>query len=124
LSYHGLIPETVFGVVSASTRKTSRFDADIGRFSYHTVARRAFFGYSVIQHESRHFKIADIEKAIVDYVYLHSDLTKKNDFESLRLNADIVHSKVDWKNVETAAGKIGMTALSKRLTELRRYLDA
>jgi predicted transcriptional regulator of viral defense system len=123
LSYHGLIPETVFGIVSASTRKTSRFATAIGRFSYHTVVRRAFSGYSVVEHNGRHFKIADIEKALVDYVYLHADLTKKKDFDSLRLNTEQCHSKVDWKNVESFVRRIGMTELSNRLTELRRYLD-
>jgi predicted transcriptional regulator of viral defense system len=123
LSWYGLIPETVFGIVSASTRKTSRFVAEIGRFSYHTVMRRAFFGYSVIEQNGRHFKIADIEKAIVDYVYLHSNLTKKNDFESLRLNTTVFQSKVDWNKIKEFAGRIGVRALDSRLTQLRRFTD-
>jgi predicted transcriptional regulator of viral defense system len=123
LAYHGLIPETVFGIVSASTRKTSRFNTAIGRFSFHTVTRRAFFGYSVMEQNGRHFKIADIEKALIDYLYLHSDLTTQKDIESLRLNTDVIHSNVDWKKAEAFAGRIGTTALNKRLAELRRYVD-
>jgi predicted transcriptional regulator of viral defense system len=123
LSYYGLIPETVFGIVSASARKTSRFNTGIGRFSYHTISRRAFFGYSIVEHDGRHFKIADIEKAIIDYLYLRSDLTTQKDIESLRLNTDAIHSKVDWKKADEFAGKIGRTALNKRLSELRRYVD-
>jgi predicted transcriptional regulator of viral defense system len=123
LAYYGLIPETVFGIVSASTRKTSRFETGVGRFSYHTVTRRIFFGYSILEHDGRHFKIADIEKALIDYLYLHSDLTTQKDIESLRLNTDVIHSNVDWKKLEAFAGRIGQTALNKRLAELRRYVD-
>jgi predicted transcriptional regulator of viral defense system len=123
LAYYGLIPETVIGTVSASTRKTSRFNTGVGRFSYHTVTRRAFFGYSIVEHAGRHFKIAKIEKTIVDYFYLHSDLTKKADIESIRLNMDVIHLKVDWKKLEGYAGRVGTIALNKRLSELQRYID-
>jgi hypothetical protein len=74
-------------------------------------------------HDGRHFKIADIEKALIDYLHLHSDLITQKDIESMRLNTDVIHSNVDWKKLEAFAGRIGQTALNKRLAELRRYVD-
>jgi len=123
LAYYGLIPETVFGIVSASTRKTTKFATAIGRFSYRTLARRAFFGYSIMENNGRHFKIADIEKALVDYFYLRSDLTHEDDIESIRLNVDVVRSKVEWDKLKEFAAKFGKAALNKRLAKLRRYVD-
>jgi predicted transcriptional regulator of viral defense system len=123
LAYYGLIPETVFGIVSASTRKTSRFETSIGRFSFHTLATSIFFGYSIVEHDGRHFKIADIEKALVDYLYIHSDLTTPEDAESLRLNIEVIRSKLDWKKVEAYSEKIGHSALKNRIAGLRRYVD-
>jgi predicted transcriptional regulator of viral defense system len=123
LAYYGLIPETVFAIVSASTRKTSRFETSIGRFSFRTLATSIFFGYSIMEHDGRHFKIADIEKALVDYLYIHSDLTTPEDIESLRLNTDVIRSKLDWKKVDAYSERIGHAALNNRLAGLRRVVD-
>jgi len=42
LSYHGLIPERVYGVTSATLRLKKAYDTPIGRFDYIKVPQKAF----------------------------------------------------------------------------------
>jgi len=47
LSHYHLIPENVYLVTSLSTRRTALFESPVGRFSYRTVKREFFFGYTL-----------------------------------------------------------------------------
>lgn len=123
LAYYGLIPESVYGVVSASTRKTSRFPTDTGTFSYRTILRRAFSGYTVEAYGRGHFKIAEIEKAVVDFLYLHPGAAPDMDFSPLRLDREIFRSKVDRIKLEEFAGRFGQRALMKRVKGMLRFMD-
>ena len=42
LAYHGLIPERVYEITSATTKPKKCFDTPLGRFSYRTVPVRAY----------------------------------------------------------------------------------
>jgi predicted transcriptional regulator of viral defense system len=122
LAHYGLFPESAYGIVSASTRKTSRFATSLGAFSYRTVMKRAFFGYTIAEYGGRHFKIAEAEKALLDYLYLHADMTSDADFEAMRINPDVFHSTVDGDKLTQYAEHIGQKQLFKRTAELRRYM--
>ncbi|MBU1781930.1 hypothetical protein KKD87_00975, partial [bacterium] len=70
LSYYHLIPESVYGITSASTRRTYKFKTPIAEFSYRTINPQLFFGYDMVKYNNKYFKIAGIEKAILDYFYI------------------------------------------------------
>ena len=123
LAHYGLIPESVYGIVSASTRKTSRFSTAAGSFSYRTILRRAFFGYTVEEYKHGRFTIAEVEKAVVDYLYLHPGAAPDGDFTALRLNKENFHSRVDCRKLEEFAGRINQKALGKRVNGLLRFMD-
>ncbi|MBN2035809.1 MAG: hypothetical protein JW768_03625 [Chitinispirillaceae bacterium] len=123
LAYYGLIPESVCGIVSASTRKTARFPTDAGSFSYRTILRRAFSGYTVETYGHGRFAVAEAEKAVVDFLYLHPGAAPDGDFTALRLNKEIFHSKVDKIKLEEFAGRFNQKALVKRVKGLLRFMD-
>lgn len=123
LAYYGLVPESAYGIVSVSTRKTSRFATGIATFSYRSVAKRAFFGYTILERGKTHVKIAEIEKALLDFLYLRSDMTTADDFESLRIDRDAFQSKISFEKLGLYTARFGTKQLEKRLTGLRRYLD-
>jgi len=87
LSYYGLIPESVYALTSVSTRKTSTFNTTIAVFNYRKVKNNLFFGYVIEKHDSEVYKMASPEKAILDLLYLKSDIRSCSDFESLRINS-------------------------------------
>ena len=69
LSYHGIIPETVYEITSVTTKSTRRFEALRKIYSYRTIKKSAFTGYVVERQRGFAFWIADAEKAFVDTLY-------------------------------------------------------
>lgn len=70
LSYHGVIPETVYEITSVTTKSTRRFEATGKIFTYRRIKREAFTGYRLKRQREFSYQIADPEKAFVDLAYL------------------------------------------------------
>ena len=89
LSYHRVIPETVYEITSVTTKATRHFSV-LGRtYSYRKLKREAFTGYSVIQKQGRtSFAVADPEKAFVDALYFRvlSGENPINRFDKRKIN--------------------------------------
>ena len=93
LAYYEVIPETVLGVTSVSSRKTKQYESTWGVFSYRSVKPQYMIGYQVIENSpGNKFKIASLEKALLDYLYLNSDIQSIADFEGLRWNRTQLHA--------------------------------
>lgn len=99
LSFHGLIPEAVFGITSVTTKKTVFFENILGKFSYQHIKPSAFRGFKISKTAwGGSYFLADPEKAIVDFIYLNLHLFKLGDKdifkESYRLqNTEILKIK-------------------------------
>ena len=72
LAYYNLIPEMVYTITSATTKPTRLFTIESIAFSYRTIKKEAFTGYSLRSYENKTFLIADKEKALVDHLYFVS----------------------------------------------------
>jgi len=70
LSYHGVIPETVYEITSVTTKATRKFETLGKIFSYRKIKRVAYTGYEIQKQKGLSFNIADAEKAFVDTNYL------------------------------------------------------
>lgn len=84
LSYHGIIPETVYTMTSVTTKPTREFEVRGIAYDFHAIKKEAYTGYSLTG-GGRRFFLAEPEKALVDYLYFVS-LGKKtlNDRLSVR----------------------------------------
>ena len=69
LSYHRIIPETVYEITSVSTKAARRFEALGKVYTYRRIKKAAFTGYSTVRQNGFSFNIADAEKAFVDALY-------------------------------------------------------
>lgn len=69
LSFYEIIPETVYGITSVSTKATREFASEIGIFSYQKIKKEAFIGYQLKNVHGENIFIADAEKALADYLY-------------------------------------------------------
>ncbi len=69
LSYHRVIPETVYEITSVTPKATRLFEKTDKIFSYRKIVRAAFTGYAVERQSGLSFIIADPEKAFVDTNY-------------------------------------------------------
>lgn len=70
LSYHGVIPETVYEVTSVSTKATRKFETLGKAFSYRKIKKGAYTGYEIQKQQGLSFNIANAEKSFVDLNYL------------------------------------------------------
>lgn len=121
-SYYNLIPESVYGITSVTSQKTSNFKNDLGKFIYRHIKPELIFGYKLVKHKNHNFRIAEIEKAILDYFYLNSHLETENDFTEMRFNREEFISKVDKEKLERYLKEFGNKNLEKRLKKFLKYI--
>lgn len=70
LSYHRIIPETVYEITSVTTKATRRFETLGKIFSFRKIKKAAYTGYTIEKQKGLSFCIAEPEKAFVDLTYL------------------------------------------------------
>jgi len=124
LSYYHLIPESVYGITSASTRRTYKFKTPIGEFSYRTIKPDLFFGYNLVNYNGKHLKIASIEKAVLDYFYLNPDIERDSDFASLRINRELFLKQINEEKFHRFLNKFAQKTLAKRINSFLWFLSA
>lgn len=90
LSYHGIIPETVYEITSVTTKATRRFETLGKIFSFRKIKKEAYTGYGVEKQGGLSFYIADAEKAFVDANYLRL-MNKQKPIS--RFNKEKINSK-------------------------------
>ena len=124
LSYYRLIPEGVYGITSISTRRTYRFKTPIAEFIFHTLHRKYFFGYVIREYNGKHFKIASLEKAVLDFLYFNETLKTPSDFEALRLNKAVLASDLNEKKLKAFLKRFGQPQLTRRADAFLRAIKS
>jgi len=85
LSFHGIIPETIYGVTSVTPKATRRFEVEGIIYSYSRVKQQVYSGYRPIKRQNTIVFMAEPEKALADYLYF-IDLKKRGlHYERLNL---------------------------------------
>ncbi|MBI5631168.1 MAG: type IV toxin-antitoxin system AbiEi family antitoxin domain-containing protein [Elusimicrobia bacterium] len=92
LAHYHLIPETVYAVTSATTRRTKEIETDDFGYVYHSIKKEAFTGYRPCKVGDELVLMAEPEKALCDYLFLV--FLKKR-----ALNERIAWKKVDRKKL-------------------------
>lgn len=126
LSYYSLIPEMVYLRTNITSKKTAMVNSPMGNFSYRSVKENLFFGYVIKGQGKIKFKIAEPEKALLDFLYLRTDIKDTDDIESLRLNSDIYREIVSEEKLNTYCQKFNSLILNKKikvLMELMKHND-
>ena len=93
LNFYGIIPEAVFEYTLVTPKATRRFASPTGIFSYQSIKKEAFFGFDP------ETLMAEKEKALVDYFYLHSTELEADDsfWEHSRIEAGV--TEINFKKV-------------------------
>ena len=121
-SYYHLIPESVYGITSVSTRRTYRFKTPIGEFIYRKVKPNLFFGYNLVNYKDKRFKIASIEKAILDYFYINPNIKTEVDFASLRMNKDLFLKQINEKKLHKLLKEFVKKTLTRRVVSFLEFM--
>lgn len=69
LSRHGVIPEAVYTITSATTKPSREFEIEGKIYAYHTLKNSAYSGFEPHKKNAASVLIATPEKALVDYLY-------------------------------------------------------
>ena len=122
-SYHGLIPEGVYTLTSVSSRKTQEYHTPIGTFRYQHLLPRLYFGYEVLRPTGTWpVLMADLEKALLDYCYLHPELRTVDDFAAMRLNTDVLRNKLNPARLADYQTLFAHQRLNQRIESLLSLL--
>ena len=125
LAHYLVIPESVLGMTSVSSRKTRQFDSKWGRFSYSSIKPTLMFGYRIVVHEQLiKYKIASLEKAVLDYLYWNSRVDSHDDFAGLRWNRQELHGLEDNPLFKKYLTMFDNRALDRRVDLLMEYIHA
>jgi predicted transcriptional regulator of viral defense system len=120
MSYYRLIPESVYMITSASTRRTNQFETPLARFSYRTVKPALFFGYSLLPGG---IKIAFMEKALLDHFYINSAVRTADDFAALRISREEMLDRLDMDLLTSYLQRFNHKRLSKTMKNFLGWLE-
>jgi predicted transcriptional regulator of viral defense system len=123
LSYYNLIPEAVYSQQAITTRKTITYETPVGTFNYRSVKPELFFGYEIIHKDKLPVMIADIEKALLDHLYLTASLKTIKDIEALRFNFMELRNRVDWDKLDKYALVFSSKTLDNRIKGLKKLVS-
>jgi hypothetical protein len=112
----------VYSLTSITTRKTRTIDTQAGNFRYRALKEGLFFGYRIVENGGVAFKIAEPEKALLDLLYLRSDIRDRDDIEGLRINKETFSGAIDEAKMEKYVGYFHSRVLSKKYLELKQAI--
>lgn len=90
LSNYSIIPEVSMAAASITAKPTRRFRNKHGFFVYRSVKPSAYTGYIIQRQAGFDIRIAEPEKALVDYLYFKTYRGRKIDFAQERLDKGVI----------------------------------
>jgi predicted transcriptional regulator of viral defense system len=123
LSYYSLIPEGVYSITSAASRKTIKFKTPVGEFTYRSLKPELFFGYSLRQADNQQCALAEMEKAVLDYLYLNPNSTRREDLVEWRFNAREFLEHADMDKFKRYVSIFHSPSLEKRVKQFLAFIN-
>lgn len=123
LDYYGVIPEGVYNIQSITTRRTNKFKNTLGNFVFQTIKKDLFFGYQLVKKGNVTFKIALLEKVVLDFLYLRHDIEDIQSFESLRWNKEIL-KRLDEAVLQNYLELYDSPKMNIKVRNLKKYMYA
>lgn len=123
LNFYNLIPEGVYQVTSVSTKLPKSFETQIGNFKYHQIKPELFFGYQLLKVNGQNYKIAEIEKAVLDYLYLKPMMSDKENFSEWRFNFDEFKQRADMQKFYRYLENFNSPSLNTRVKKFINYIE-
>ena len=122
LSWYNLIPEGVYLITSVTTKNTANIESPFGHFSFRHLKKELMFGYDLLQYQGYTYKIATMEKALLDYFYFKPKVQTKEDFEGLRLNVPELTENLSEKKLKEYLSVFSQKKLDKTINNLLEYI--
>jgi predicted transcriptional regulator of viral defense system len=97
LNYYGLIPEGVYMTTSVTTKRSLHIEMAGHNYSYSCIRTGLYNGYNLIRtaRYERTIRIADFEKAIVDFFYFRSNYNTIKLISEMRFSEPVMKEKLN-----------------------------
>lgn len=122
-SLYNLIPEGVYEITSVTSQKTNKFKTEVGNFTYRHIKPELMFGYELQEYNNHRYLVAEIEKAVLDYLYLNSHIRSEKDFTGLRFNVSEFKAKADMGKLRKYIEAFHSQALLVRANKFIKYIE-
>ena len=122
LTHYHLIPESVYGITSGTSKKTATFRTPLGDFIYRSLKPELFFGYVPVPYQNQRYLIAEPEKALLDFFYLNPTLLNDDDFAGLRINQDELLAKINHEKLEKYLAVFDSPTLKKKVSKFMKFI--
>ncbi|MEI6887407.1 MAG: hypothetical protein WCK31_04205 [bacterium] len=122
LNHYGVIPEAVQTITSVTTNSTLEVDTEIGKFSYKSISEGLFWGYELIKIDNTTYRIATLEKAIIDFFHFNNNVNSFADLEGLRFNIEILKESLKTSELNRMVKTINSATLTQRVNLLLKYI--
>jgi predicted transcriptional regulator of viral defense system len=110
LNYYQMFDQYSKTIVAITTTESKKYNFDGYLFKFTRVKESMYFGYSVKMENGRSVKIADVEKALIDYLYLDNSFTSASlVFEKLKE----FRESLDLEKMQDYAQKVDITLKRK-----------
>jgi predicted transcriptional regulator of viral defense system len=119
LYFYNLIPEYVFNVTSVSTKKTQEYTFRGAQYTFQQLKPSLYFGYQVFSWKGNQFRIALLEKAILDFAYLEPLFIDPDWLEEMRFDEDVLQEEVNWTILKSFAEKMNSPTIFRKINALR-----
>jgi predicted transcriptional regulator of viral defense system len=123
LSIYGIIPEAVYSITSATSQKTKNLKSPVGDFIYRHIQPDFMFGYELREHDGHHYQIAELEKALLDYLYLNSKINDDESFEGMRFNVSELKEKLNIEKFNKYLEAFHNKSLARRAKKFLTYIN-
>ena len=122
LSIYGIIPESVYGITSVTSQRTKNLRTPVGDFIYRHTQPDLMFGYELREYDGHHYQIAEIEKAVLDYLYFNSKISGNESFEGMRFNVSEIKEKINIEKFNKYLGAFNNKSLTRRAKKFLTYI--
>jgi predicted transcriptional regulator of viral defense system len=127
LAYHGLIPEAVYTITSATfeKKKKKKYETLFGTFTYRDIPSAAYsYGLEIKIENEYSYIIASPEKALCDQMYKAKPISNYKElenllFDDLRIEEEEIR-KLATDDIAVLATKYGSTNIRKLSGYIRR----
>ena len=123
LSMYGIIPEAVYGVTSATSKSSKKMHTPVGDFIYRHTQPDLMFGYELREYDGHHYQIAELEKAVLDYLYCNSKISDIESFDGIRFNIVELKEKLNREKFNKYLEAFHSKALVRRAKKFLAYIS-
>lgn len=122
-AFYHLIPESVYSITSVTSCRKLKCDLEGNTFSFSHLKNKFFFGYELQNIGKHYFMIAEVEKAILDFLYINSRIKSIEDFEGLRFNIFEIREKLQKEKFQKYLEAFHNKSLFARANRFLKYIE-